>query len=241
MPVYRLSSELVFPPAHLAMEEGLLAVGGDLSVSRLLLAYAKGIFPWYSEGEPILWWSPDPRLILYPDDLNISRRLKRILRQKRFEVTLDSAFSQVIRRCASVPRGGQAGTWITEAMIAAYTTMHQAGFAHSVETWQDNQLVGGIYGISLGGCFFGESMFHTQSNASNVALATLVGYLTQWDFDLIDCQVASDHLIRMGAREIPRTRFLHELEISLQKPTLQGKWPPSPAGLKKLHNFLEVG
>jgi len=225
MPVYRLSSELVFPPAHLAMEEGLLAVGGDLSVSRLLLAYAKGIFPWYSEGEPILWWSPDPRLILYPDDLNISRRLKRVLRQKRFKVTLDGAFDQVIRGCASVPRGGQPGTWITEAMIAAYTAMHQAGFAHSVEAWQNNQLVGGIYGISLGGCFFGESMFHTQSDASKVALATLVGYLTQWDFDLIDCQVASDHLIRMGSIEISRDRFLDQLDISLKKPTLRGTWP----------------
>ena len=224
MPVYRLSSELVFPPAHLAMKEGLLAVGGDLSVSRLLLAYTHGIFPWYSTDEPILWWSPDPRLVLYPDDLHISRRLNRTLRQDRFQVTFDLAFEQVIHGCASVSRGDQAGTWITREMIAAYIALHQAGFAHSVETWWNGRLVGGIYGVSLGGCFFGESMFHRVSDASTVALATLVQYITRWNFDFIDCQVTTDHLLRMGAREISRDAFLLQLDVSLKKKTKRGKW-----------------
>jgi len=224
MPVFRLSSELVFPSPHLAIDEGLLAVGGDLSVQRLLLAYAKGVFPWYSKGEPILWWSPDPRLVLYPADLNISRRLQRTLRQNRFQVTLDRAFDQVIQGCSSVPRDHQKGTWITEEMITAYIALHQAGFAHSVEAWRDGRLAGGIYGVSMGGSFFGESMFHRVSDASNVALVTLVRYLIKWDFDLLDCQVTTDHLIRMGAREISRNRFLRQLDESLKKPTRRGKW-----------------
>jgi leucyl/phenylalanyl-tRNA--protein transferase len=226
MPIYRLSSELVFPPAHLAMEEGLLAVGGDLSVPRLLLAYAKGIFPWYSKGEPILWWSPDPRLVLYPHDLTISRRLERTMRQNRFQITFDRAFGQVIRGCASVPRDRQEGTWITAEMITAYIALHQAGFAHSVEAWQGGRLAGGIYGVSLGGCFFGESMFHEVSNASAVALVTLVRYLARWKFDLVDCQVTTGHMLRMGANEISRNRFLHELDESLKKTTRRGKWSP---------------
>ena len=226
MPVYRLSSELVFPSPHLAVDEGLLAVGGDLSVNRLLLAYAHGIFPWYSRGEPILWWSPDPRLVLYPADLKVSRRLKRTLRQNRFQVTLDQAFDQVIHGCASVFRDREKGTWITEEMIAAYIALHKAGFAHSVEAWRDGRLAGGLYGISLGGSFFGESMFHLVSDASNIALVTLVRYLTKWNFNLIDCQVTTDHLIRMGAREISRNRFLHQLDESLKKPTMRGKWTP---------------
>jgi len=226
MPVYRLSSELVFPSPHLAVDEGLLAVGGDLSVHRLLLAYAKGIFPWYSRGEPILWWSPDPRLVLYPADLKVSRRLKRTLRQNRFQVTLDQAFDQVIHGCASVLRDRDKGTWITEEMIAAYIALHKAGFAHSVEAWRDGQLAGGLYGISLGGSFFGESMFHLFSDASTIALVTLVRYLAKWNFTLIDCQVTTDHLIRMGAREISRNRFLNQLDESLKKPTMRGKWPP---------------
>ncbi len=224
MPVYRLSSELVFPSAHLAMEEGLLAVGGDLSVSRLLLAYANGIFPWYSTGEPILWWSPDPRLVLYPDDLHISRRLNRTLRQNRFKVTCDKAFEEVIRNCASVPRNDQGGTWITGEMIDAYIALHRAGFAHSVETWQNDRLVGGIYGVSLGRCFFGESMFHQVSDASRVALVMLVRHVSRWRFDLIDCQVTTDHMLRMGAREISRDRFLDQLDRSLKHPTRRGKW-----------------
>jgi leucyl/phenylalanyl-tRNA--protein transferase len=226
MPVYRLSSELVFPSPHLAVDEGLLAVGGDLSVPRLLLAYTKGIFPWYSRGEPILWWSPDPRLVLYPADLKISRRLKRTLRQSRFQVTLDQAFDEVIHGCASVLRDRDKGTWITEEMIAAYIALHKAGFAHSVESWRDGQLAGGLYGISLGGSFFGESMFHLVRDASNIALVTLVRFLTKWNFNLIDCQVTTDHLKRMGAREISRKLFLHQLDESLKKQTMRGKWPP---------------
>lgn len=224
MPVYRLSSELVFPPPHLAIEEGLLAVGGDLSIERLLLAYGRGIFPWYSQDEPILWWSPDPRLVLNPTQLKVSRRLRRILRQNRFQVTLDRAFEQVIHACASVSRNFQDGTWITDEMMTAYIDLHASGFAHSVETWQNGQIVGGLYGISLGGSFFGESMFHRVSNASNVALVSLAGLLAQWDFDMIDCQVATDHLLRMGAMEMPRSRFLDQLNASLKKPTRQGKW-----------------
>ncbi|RTZ97437.1 MAG: leucyl/phenylalanyl-tRNA--protein transferase [Deltaproteobacteria bacterium] len=224
MPVYRLSSELIFPPPDLAMKEGLLAVGGDLSVSRLLLAYANGIFPWYSSGEPILWWSPDPRLVLYPGELTLSRRLNRTLRQGRFQVTCDRAFEQVIRKCASVPRSDQDGTWITEEMIFAYTELHRAGFAHSIETWQNSRLVGGIYGVSLGRCFFGESMFHRVSDASTVALVSLVRQVAEWHFDLIDCQVTTNHLLRMGAREISRDRFLRQLNRSLKYPTRRGKW-----------------
>jgi len=224
MPVYRLSSELVFPPPHLAIEEGLLAVGGDLSVERLLLAYGLGIFPWYSHEEPILWWSPDPRLILYPTHLIVSRRLSRILRQNRFEVTFDQAFDQVIHACASVSRNDQDSTWITEEMIAAYVALHESGFAHSVEAWQAGRLVGGLYGVSLGGSFFGESMFHRVSNASNVALATLTRRLEKWQFDMIDCQVTTGHLFRMGAVELPRSDFLDQLAQSLKKPTRRGPW-----------------
>ncbi len=224
MPVYRLSADLTFPPARLAVPEGLLAVGGDLSLPRLRAAYARGIFPWYSEGEPILWWSPDPRLVLYPDALNVSRRLERTLRGRRFRITLDRAFGRVIRACAKTPRAAQDGTWITADMIAAYIALHEAGYAHSVETWRDGRLTGGLYGVSLGRCFFGESMFHRVSDASTVALVTLVRQLAAWDFDLVDCQVTTDHLIRLGAREIPRRRFLAELAGSLKHPTRRGVW-----------------
>ena len=224
MPVYRLSSELVFPPPHLAIEEGLLAVGGDLSVERLLMAYGLGIFPWYTQGEPILWWSPDPRLVLYPSQIRVSRRLKRIIRQNRFAVTFDHAFDRVIRACSSAVRHHQTGTWITEEMIAAYIALHRAGYAHSVEAWQEERLVGGLYGVSLGGSFFGESMFHQVSNAANVALASLAQQLNQWHFDMIDCQVMTDHLVRMGAVEVPRSDFLSRLNRSVKKKTKRGKW-----------------
>lgn len=221
MPVFRLSSSPVFPPPHLAIEEGLLAVGGDLSIKRLLAAYRAGIFPWYSQDDPILWWSPDPRLVLYPSRLKVSRRLTRIINQHRFMITYDQAFDQVIGACARVPRVRQEGTWITKEMMAAYTELHQAGFAHSVEAWYDDRLAGGLYGVSLGGSFFGESMFHHESNASNVALVNLVRRLQKWGFDLIDCQVATAHLVRMGAEEVPRRRFLQELGVSLKKTTRQ--------------------
>lgn len=225
MPVYRLIDEVIFPPPERAGPDGLLAVGGDLSSERLLLAYKLGIFPWYSEGQPILWWSPDPRLVLEPDEFHISRRLGRILKQGTFKVTFDRAFASVIRACASVPREGQDGTWITPEMQRAYIRLHEEGFAHSVESWLDGELAGGIYGVSLGKCFFGESMFSCESNASKVALAALVERLKAWGFPMLDAQVTTHHLLSLGAKEIPRPVFLKRLREALSFPTVQGKWP----------------
>lgn len=224
MPVYQLSEDLAFPSPHLASKEGLLAVGGDLSRSRLLLAYSLGIFPWYSDGEPILWWSPDPRLVLYPDELKITRSLNKVIKKGAFTLTIDRAFDRVINECARVPREKQRGTWIVAEMVEAYCRLHAYGFAHSVEAWADNRLAGGLYGVSLGRCFFGESMFTLVSNASKVAFVALVQYLQSLNFTLIDCQISTDHLIRFGAREISRTRYLRELEEGLKAPTLRGKW-----------------
>ena len=225
MPVYRLIDEIIFPPPEKAGPDGLLAVGGDLSSARLLLAYKLGIFPWYSEGQPILWWSPDPRLVLEPDKFHISRRLGRLLKQGTFKVTFDRAFESVIRACASVPREGQDGTWITPEMQQAYIRLHEEGFAHSVESWLDGELAGGIYGVSLGKCFFGESMFSYKSNASKVALATLIQRLKVWDFSMLDAQVTTHHLLSLGAKEISRSVFLKRLREALSFPTVKGKWP----------------
>ena len=224
MPVYRLIQEIVFPSPEDAEPDGLLAIGGDLSSERLLLAYQCGIFPWYSEGQPILWWSPDPRLILEPEEFHISHRLRQILKQRVFKITFDKAFESVIQACASVPREGQDGTWITPEMQQAYVRLHQQGFAHSVESWLDAKLVGGIYGVSLGKCFFGESMFSDKSNASKVALATLVQSLKAWGFHMLDAQVTTQHLLSLGAKEIPRSLFLKRLEKALRFPTMKGKW-----------------
>ncbi len=224
MPVFRLSSNLTFPPPHLAIAEGLLAVGGDLSVERLVLAYSQGIFPWYAEEDPILWWSPDPRLVLYPAELHVSRSLRKVLRQQTFEVTLDQAFSRVIRACAGNRGPDHPGTWIVPEMMAAYEALHAAGLAHSVEAWQGDMLAGGLYGVSLGGVFFGESMFTRVSNASKVALVRLVAGLRRAGFRLIDCQVTTAHLMRLGAREISRTRFMNELQRGLKSATRQGVW-----------------
>ena len=224
MPVYRLSQDLVFPSPHLASQEGLLAVGGDLSEKRLLLAYSLGIFPWYSDGEPILWWSPEPRLVLYPDELKVSRSLNKILKKGTFKVTMDRAFEEVISECARVRLENQEGTWIVDDMVSAYCRLHAIGFAHSVEAWEGDRLVGGLYGVSLGKCFFGESMFTRVANASKVALVALVNYLKTLDFSLIDCQITTAHLKRFGAREISRTRYLDELNKALSTPTLRGKW-----------------
>ena len=224
MPVFILSDKIAFPQTHLAPKDGLLAVGGDLSQKRLLLAYSMGIFPWFSDNEPIIWWSPDPRLVLYPRDVRVSRTLKKIIKKNMFHLTMDSAFDQVINQCAQTRLQNNEGTWLVKDMIDAYCKLHESGFAHSVEAWYDNKLAGGLYGISLGRCFFGESMFAHFSNASNVALVRLVEYLNDLSFDMIDCQVTTDHLIRFGAREIPRVRFLEQLEKSLEKPTLRGKW-----------------
>ena len=212
MPVFTLSKKLSFPPPHLAIKEGLLAVGGDLSAERILLAYRQGIFPWYSPGEPILWWSPDPRLVLYPDELRASKSLRKLIKRKTFRITFDTDFDAVIRGCAEAKRAYGEGTWITDEMKDAYRQLHRRGFAHSVEAWQDERLAGGLYGVALGRAFFGESMFSRVSNASKVALVTLVENLRRLDFKLIDCQVRTDHLIRFGAREIPRKLFLDQLE-----------------------------
>jgi len=222
--VFLLTDKIAFPPAHLASKEGLLAVGGDLSRKRLLHAYRMGIFPWFSNDEPILWWSPDPRLVLYPHEIKISKTLKKIIRKGVFKVTMDTAFAQVITQCAQIRLQNNQGTWIVEDMIHAYCKLHESGFAHSVEAWYQGDLAGGLYGVSLGRCFFGESMFTRISNASNVALVKLVEYLNTLSFDMIDCQLTTQHLLRFGAREIPRVKFLKQLEKSLKASTKKGKW-----------------
>ena len=224
MPVYRLNRELAFPSPHEAEPDGLLAVGGDLGSARILLAYSMGIFPWYSAGQPILWWSPDPRCVLDLDDFHVSRRFRRVMNQGRYRVTFDEDFRGVIDACASVERLGQTGTWITPEMERAYVRLHEAGVAHSVESWLGEELAGGIYGIALGRGFFGESMFHRETDASKVALARLVDRLAGWDFHFIDAQVTTSHMLSLGAREVPRTAFLNSLEGALSFPTRRGRW-----------------
>lgn len=208
MPVFRLSESLAFPPCHYAEPDGLLAVGGDLSTDRLLLAYRLGIFPWYSDDMPILWWSPDPRLVLFPAELKVSSSLRRTLRKRLFRITCDQAFRTVIHQCAEVRRRSGEGTWLVPEMIEAYCNLHRKGYAHSVESWLEGELVGGLYGVALGRVFFGESMFSLRSDASKAALVQLVQWLQRWDYELIDCQVRTEHLKRFGAREIPRHIFL---------------------------------
>ena len=219
--IFRLGEELIFPPVDLAENDGLLAVGGDLSVERLVLAYSKGIFPWYSAGDPILWWSPNPRMVLFPDEFHCSKRLARTLRQDTFTVTFDRDFGRVIRGCAD-PRKSQSETWIVDDMISAYCELHQEGWAHSIECWQHSKLVGGVYGVAIGGCFFGESMFSRVSDSSKVAFATLVTKLKGWQFDVIDCQVHSDHLRSLGAREIAGKKFSEILTRSILRPACWG-------------------
>lgn len=224
MPVFQLTDELVFPPPELAEPEGLLAVGGDLCVERLLLAYRMGIFPWYSEAEPILWWSPDPRMILDLHSIKVSRSLQRELRRPHWTVTADTSFARVIRRCAEIRRPRETGTWLVDAMIAAYCRLHARGYAHSIEAWHEGELAGGLYGVSLGRMFFGESMFSDRRDASKVALVHLARTLPGWGIECIDCQVPSDHLRSLGAREIPRSMFLRHLRAALRAPTLRGSW-----------------
>jgi len=224
MPIFQLPDEIIFPPPELADESGILAVGGDLAEERLLLAYSMGIFPWYSEGDPILWWSPDPRLVLLPDEIKVSRSLKQTLNKETFNVTMDRAFESVIRECASVHQKTAGDTWITDEMIEAYIHLHHSGFAHSVESWFDDRLVGGLYGVSLGSAFFGESMYAKKSNASKVAFVRLIQQLANWQFTLIDCQVATKHLKTFGAHDIPRTEFMVLLKRSLEDKTRRGKW-----------------
>lgn len=225
MPIYRLSHEPVFPPAYLA-EDGLLAVGGDLSPARLVAAYRAGIFPWYSEGDPILWWSPDPRMVYFPGRAHVPRRLLRTLRQGRFQITLDRDFRAVIRACAETPRRHEKGTWITAEMEAAYIDLHDVGHSHSVEAWRDGVLVGGLYGVALGACFFGESMFSRERDASKVAFATFAAHFHAVGGAIIDCQVSNPHLVRLGAEEVPRRRFLGLLDRALQQRLHPGAWNP---------------
>ncbi|MFZ5562924.1 MAG: leucyl/phenylalanyl-tRNA--protein transferase [Thermodesulfobacteriota bacterium] len=231
MSIFLLDSDTIaFPPPDLAEASGLLAVGGDLSIDRLLAAYRAGIFPWYAEGEPTLWWSPDPRLVLFPGDLRVSARLRRLIRGGGFALTMDTAFEAVIRACATAGDRTQTGTWITGEMVEAYCRLHRAGYAHSVEAWRDGGLAGGLYGVSLGRCFFGESMFTGVSNASKVALVGLVEFLAARNFDMIDCQMTTAHLMRFGAVEVRRSVFLKRLAVALQAPTLTGTWRPDAAG-----------
>ncbi len=211
MPVFRLTEALIFPSPSLAEPDGLLAVGGDLAPERLLLAYRQGIFPWYSEETPILWWSPDPRLVLFPLELKVSQSLRRTLKKGIFEVTVDRAFREVIELCGEMRKEQGEGTWITPEMVEAYSRLHDMGYAHSVESWFDGTLAGGLYGVALGRIFFGESMFSRRSDASKVALVYLARVVERLGFAMIDCQTSTPHLKRMGAREIPRTEFLRIL------------------------------
>ena len=224
MPIYQLTEELSFPHPSLATEGGLLAVGGDLRPERLILAYSHGIFPWYSEGRPILWWCPSPRLVLFPEQLHVSRSLRKTMKRKAYRITFDRDFEGVIDGCAEIERAGQDGTWITADMRAAYVQLFEMGLAHSVEAWVGTELVGGLYGLSLGGTFFGESMFARRTDASKVAFVTLVQQLQAWNFDMIDCQVVTEHLLKFGAREIELDEFLQRLETSVARPTRRGPW-----------------
>ncbi len=209
MPVYRLVEELMFPDPSRASREGLLAVGGDLSPQRLVLAYQLGIFPWYGEAEPIMWWSPDPRCVLFPHEIHISRRLERILKQKPFQLTCNKAFAEVVDACAKVRVDKGEETWLVDEMKSAYRDLHTLGYAHSVEAWHDGVLAGGLYGVALGKFFFGESMFSSQTNASKVILVGLLKHMERQGFILLDCQVPNPHLMSMGARNIPRDEFLN--------------------------------
>ncbi|MBM3435257.1 MAG: leucyl/phenylalanyl-tRNA--protein transferase [Bacteroidetes bacterium] len=224
MPVYSLSNELIFPDPRLADKSGLLAVGGDLSSRRLVLAYSNGIFPWYSEGDPILWWSPNPRMVLFPEKFKVSKSLNQVLRNKDFDVKFDTAFPEVIDHCSKVPRFGQGGTWITSEMKEAYIELHRLGYAHSAETYMNGKLVGGLYGVSLGKAFFGESMFYTERDASKIALYFLVKKLKGWEFHFLDAQVETGHLKRLGAENIPRKEFLELLKKAMQFPTQKNNW-----------------
>lgn len=224
MTVYLLPEEPVFPPATEAEEEGLIAIGGDFSVDRLLNAYASGIFPWFiHDGEPY-WYSPDPRLVLFPDKFRISGSLKRVIRSRSIEVKADHDFEAVIRACAQVKRTHEPDTWISKEFISGYTELHRKGFAHCFSSYLDGKLVGGLYGVSLGRAFFGESMYHILPDASKVALYRLIEKLLEWEFHFIDCQVETKHLLRMGATLIPRTEYLERLQQAIKFPTRRGSW-----------------
>jgi len=221
----RLPKATSFPPVESALRDpnGLLAMGGDLSVERLLDAYRLGIFPWFNPGEPILWWSPDPRMVLVPQEIRVTRSLAKRIRNGGFELRVDTAFADVMRACAA-PRDGTLGTWISPAMVAAYTRLFDAGYAHSVETWHDGVLVGGLYGVAIGRMFYGESMFSRMPDASKAALVHLARQLQQWNFGLIDCQMETPHLASLGARTMPRTVFTARLAELVNLPHRLGPW-----------------
>ena len=224
MPIYRLDDRVIFPKVEKAEASGLLAVGGDLRPERLLLAYASGIFPWYEEGLPILWHSPNPRCVLDASQIHVHKSLEKQIRRGRYEIKLDTRFRDVMQRCGSTPRPGQKGTWITTEMLDAYAQLFDLGLAHSVEAYEDGRLVGGLYGVSLGGTFFGESMFAEAPDASKVAFVTLARQLVRWGIELIDCQVHTEHLARFGAVLWPRDRYIEELTARLEVPSRRGRW-----------------
>ena len=224
MPVEISRRSLEFPDLDEADESGLLAIGGDLSIERLKLAYSKGIFPWYEDGMPILWWSPDPRMVLFPEKMIISHSLRQSIKKQQFTITIDHAFEKVIRNCAKTTRKGEDGTWITTEMQNAYIRLHEAGYAHSAEAWLEGELVGGLYGVALGKAFFGESMFHHVTNASKVALFELVEKLSSWNFEIIDAQVYTNHLESLGGEMIPRREYIHILEKALLIEDVIGSW-----------------
>lgn len=219
-----LDQRFDFPPLESASPEGVLCVGGNLSPGMLLSAYSQGVFPWFNDDDPIVWWSPDPRFILVPSELHVSATMKKIIKRRRFELRLDTAFGQVIRACASIPRPGQDGTWITEDMIAAYERLHEAGLAHSVEAWSDGRLAGGLYGIALGSAFFGESMFSREPDASKAAFIPFAWRLAEAGFTLIDSQVRTDHVASLGGRHVSRAEYVERLAAALEAPTLRGPW-----------------
>ena len=224
MPIYRLASPHRFPDPAEAEGDGLLAVGGDLHPARLVAAYAQGIFPWFNEGDPILWWSPPQRTLWLPGDFAPSANFRKSLRRAAFEIRVDSAFERVVRGCAEAPRAGQEGTWIGPDMIRAYGELHRRGCAHSFEAWKDGELAGGLYGVSLGAAFFGESMFSRRADASKAAFAALCGRIFGWGFHFLDGQLANPHLARLGARCVPRAEYLTRLASALEEPTRVGNW-----------------
>jgi len=228
VPVFLLDHRHIFPDPELAEDSGLLAVGGDLHPNRVLLGYTLGVFPWYSDGQPILWHSPDPRFVLFPSEVRVQRSLRKVLRKRPYDVTADTAFEDVIVGCAHAPRPGQEGTWITDAMRGCYTGLHRLGLAHSVEAWLDGELAGGLYGVALGTLFFGESMFAVRADASKAAFVTLVAQLRRWGFELVDSQVYTDHMARFGAREIPRSDYQLLLRRCLKRRSRLGPWRIDP-------------
>ncbi|MBT3207547.1 MAG: leucyl/phenylalanyl-tRNA--protein transferase [Bacteroidetes bacterium] len=224
MPIFQLTKELVFPHPSLSEADGLLAFGGDLSTERLLLAYSNGIFPWYNPEEPILWWSPEPRTVFFPDEFKLTKSLKQTIRSKKFEVKFDTCFEEVIRNCSSLKNRQDNETWLGSEMQQAYILLHKKGFAHSVETFYKDELVGGLYGISLGRVFFGESMFYRKSDASKIALYYLCQKLIEHDFHFIDAQMTTNHILSLGASELTRNEYLKLLSPALQHKSIIGKW-----------------